>query len=282
MRSLFHVFLGALLLLPALAQAQQCFPAPAGLVSWWPGDGNANDIVSTNDGTLVNGATFAPGQVDSAFSFDGVDDRVALGNDASLTGLNAGTVGAWIFVPSSAPGNANQDVLGYGGDGDGAFIVWVELDAASTAFTVNTFSLSPPSERNSVKTDALFSTDAWHHVAWISTGASYQIYVDGVNQPFSIVIGVNDGQWIGDISTINGTVNIGAHKGSGVLTEFFNGLIDELQVFDRALSGAEIQGIFEAGNAGQCKGEEVPAVDPIGLISLLGLIGVAGYQRLRS
>ena len=44
---------------------------PAGLVSWWPGDGNANDIVGDNHGTLENGATFATGKVNQAFSFDG-------------------------------------------------------------------------------------------------------------------------------------------------------------------------------------------------------------------
>ena len=45
-------------LVPALhAAAAGCFPAPAGLVGWWPGDGNANDIASTNNGTLEGGAT---------------------------------------------------------------------------------------------------------------------------------------------------------------------------------------------------------------------------------
>ncbi len=43
--------------------AQTCVQPPAGLVSWWPGDGNAKDIISGNDGTLVNGATFATGKV---------------------------------------------------------------------------------------------------------------------------------------------------------------------------------------------------------------------------
>ncbi len=51
----FVVFVGG-----AVAQAQSCAPPPAGLIAWWPGDGNAQDIVGSNDGTLVNGATFAP------------------------------------------------------------------------------------------------------------------------------------------------------------------------------------------------------------------------------
>lgn len=47
----------------------QCVPPPAGLVSWWPGDGNADDIVGTNHSTLAGGATFVPGIVGDAFSF---------------------------------------------------------------------------------------------------------------------------------------------------------------------------------------------------------------------
>ncbi|HXD00915.1 MAG TPA: hypothetical protein VN048_16355, partial [Verrucomicrobiae bacterium] len=40
------------LLLAVRAPGQTCYPAPAGLVGWWPGDGNANDIASTNNGAL--------------------------------------------------------------------------------------------------------------------------------------------------------------------------------------------------------------------------------------
>jgi hypothetical protein len=68
------------LTLASHAVAQSCLQPPAGLVSWWPGDGNANDIQDGNHGTLQNGVTFAPGMVGQAFSFDGVDDYVDLGN----------------------------------------------------------------------------------------------------------------------------------------------------------------------------------------------------------
>jgi hypothetical protein len=51
--------------------ADTCVPPPAGLVSWWPGDGNAQDIIGPNDGTLQGGATFAPGVVGEAFKLNG-------------------------------------------------------------------------------------------------------------------------------------------------------------------------------------------------------------------
>ena len=72
-------------------------PAPApiqplsGLVSWWPGDGTAEDIVGGNHGTLLNGATFAPGVVGQAISFDGLDDYVEIGDisDFEITSATA-------------------------------------------------------------------------------------------------------------------------------------------------------------------------------------------------
>ena len=71
-----------------------CVPPPAGLVSWWPGDGNANDIQGSNTGTLQNGAMFAAGEVGQAFSFDGVDDFVNVTNNANLEPANV-TVDMW-------------------------------------------------------------------------------------------------------------------------------------------------------------------------------------------
>ena len=69
----------------------QCVVPPSGLISWWPGDGNAMDIQGSNHGTLQNGATFAPGLTGQAFSFDGVDDYFDYGSQASLNfGAGAG------------------------------------------------------------------------------------------------------------------------------------------------------------------------------------------------
>src|SRR5260221_659730 len=56
-----------------------CVPPPAGIVAWWPGDGDARDIVGSLDGTTRNSVTpFATGLVGQGFRFDGVDDYVSL------------------------------------------------------------------------------------------------------------------------------------------------------------------------------------------------------------
>ena len=82
---LITVALFSLLTASQIASAQGCVPPPTGLVSWWPGDENANDIVGQNNGTLRGGATFIAGEVGQSFSFNGVDGFVEIPDSPDLT-----------------------------------------------------------------------------------------------------------------------------------------------------------------------------------------------------
>ncbi|MGZ5438057.1 MAG: hypothetical protein ACXW3F_18375, partial [Pyrinomonadaceae bacterium] len=81
-----------------------CVTPPAGIVGWWPGDGNANDIQGPTfeNGTLLNGTTFATGKVGQAFSFDGVDDLVRADNATIINGGPQATYDAWVY-PAAVP-----------------------------------------------------------------------------------------------------------------------------------------------------------------------------------
>src|SRR5439155_26175124 len=65
-------------------------------ISWWPAEGNANDIIDGNPGTLSGGVTFTGGIVGRAFNFDGVDDSVSFGNTVGNFDTNDFTVEFWI------------------------------------------------------------------------------------------------------------------------------------------------------------------------------------------
>jgi hypothetical protein len=65
------------------AVAQTCAQLPDGLVSWWSGDGHAEDIAGALHGVLQNGAGFGTGKVLQAFTFDGDDDRVLLSDSGN-------------------------------------------------------------------------------------------------------------------------------------------------------------------------------------------------------
>src|SRR5439155_7163718 len=59
---------------------QTCVQPPPGMVAWWPGDGDARDLVGTNHGSIVGNVTFEQGLVGQAFSFDGTSGSVNVTN----------------------------------------------------------------------------------------------------------------------------------------------------------------------------------------------------------
>src|SRR2546425_9375470 len=94
-----------------------------GLVSWWRAEDNpagtvAKDWADGNNGTLLNGTTFAPGEVGQAFSFDGVDDVVDIANEANFDfdRTNSFSIDAWIN--GTPKGVGNQFILSKSGQAD--------------------------------------------------------------------------------------------------------------------------------------------------------------------
>ncbi len=79
-----------------------CYPPPSGMVSQWKANGTANDSVGSNNGTLQNGATYAPGISGQAFSFNGSNQFMLVGDPipASLQIQNEITLEAWIYANS--------------------------------------------------------------------------------------------------------------------------------------------------------------------------------------
>src|SRR3954463_15341725 len=75
-----------------------CADAPAGLVSWWPGEGNGNDVLGRNPGTVLPGVTYGAGEVGQAFNFNSSTGGVFIAASASLdVGAGSGfTVECWI------------------------------------------------------------------------------------------------------------------------------------------------------------------------------------------
>ena len=81
---------------PVTTPPRLCVDPPTGMVGWWPGDGNANDIIGGNNGILQNGATFATGMVGQAFSLNGTNHFVQVPHNASINLGGDYTVDAWI------------------------------------------------------------------------------------------------------------------------------------------------------------------------------------------
>lgn len=270
-RLVWAVTAGAMLAVPIAGPASgQCIPPPAGLISWWPGDGNANDIQDDNDGTLLGGATFNTGQFGLAFVFGGVSaDGVTVPDTPSLNfGIGDDfSIDAWILAPSVASGirvivdkrNApgGPTAVGYVlflfGSGQLSFQL---ADAPLRTNNFSTFISSGPDLR-----DGLF-----HHVAVTvnrSSSTGGKLYVDGV-EVLTFDPTLRPGSLVNDKPLL-----IGKHQTAGFPGAYL-GRIDEVEIFNRALLASEINDIFLATNCGKCKGPLL-LLDLIEFVLNLGL-----------
>ena len=237
-------------------------PLPSGVVSWWPGDGNANDAADGNSAATLGGVAFAPGKVGQAFSFDGVESDVWIGTKPNLdVGAGDGlTIDAWIFPSGPAEGlPASGPIVEFGGG------VYFWQHPSLTALTVNLVDVGGAAHGLSLNAAGI-TQDAWNHVAvtYSKTTGIGTLYRDGV---------AIESQNLGSFTPRTSTdLHIGRRLPLGGGPGFsFQGLIDEVEIYNRALSASEVQVLFAAGSAARCQplatcvtwSSSMPAVAPI-------------------
>ena len=241
----------------SLQQSGQCVKPPSGLVSWWPGDGDASDITGGNSGTLQNGATFAPGMVGQAFSFDGLDDYVEVPHDASLDIGTGFTFDAWIKADNLQPGENLWAIVDKAHRGPG--IGWVCHGVSENLCLPPDCVSGLPGNRATVSGEIFCSVGSggtftlvgtqtsvkdgqFHHFALVWTGAELQMYMDGVLKETTPLTG--------PVTNNTDPLRLGQNVFQG---RPFRGLVDEAEFFNRALTTSEIDAIYNAGSAGKCR-----------------------------
>lgn len=232
------------------ADAWPCIDPPEDLVSWWTGDGTAQDEVGANPGTLMGGAGFAPGMVIPGFSFDGVDDYVNIGDRNTLDFGTAQdfSIDAWIMTLGS------PDVQGILDKREAAtsqgYLVSVLTDGSVLLSVGNNVA------RVSVASASKVNDGQFHHIAVVfDRDADAKIYIDGQFDAAADMTVVGDVSNPGTFTVGRGNIN-----NPPSLHKAFHGTIDELRVFARALSAVEVQDAFDSGSDGACFGAPLPAV----------------------
>jgi hypothetical protein len=246
---------------------------PGGLVGWWTGDGNnpttAPDIAGTNPGTLNGGVTYVPGEVGNAFSFNGASDRSSYVNIPNAASLN-GTTGTWDFWLKTTQTSGFVGLVGKHDAAGSVNGITMQLDGGHARVEVKG---NGPTTLLTGTTP--LSDGQWHHMALtFQSGGAVTLYIDGR-------VEVSD--------TTTQTVfsfNATPLRFGTMLDTFwtpYNGLLDEVQIFNRVLSSSEIQSIYNAGAAGQIKGVRVQGAPVITSVSRSaaainegGTLGVSG------
>jgi len=229
----------------------------SGLVDWWPGNGNANDIVGTNNGTIPNtvDVTFGPGEVGDAFVFSGSDNdtgnEVDFGTNAGNFSTNDFTIDFWIKLPDAV--TPKYAIMEKRSECSGVVSEWnirtapVTYDPAASpgqlSFEVcgnnNTYI-------NHFVSNKKINDGVFHHAAFVRQGLTNSIYIDGVLDTNNVGSGIA-------VLANSETLKAGNSVCVGIDgTQPLVGELDALDLWNRALTPAEIDAIYQAGSAGKC------------------------------
>jgi hypothetical protein len=211
-------------------------PLPtAGLVAHWPFDETSGTAAADatghgHAGALTYGPTWTAGcRVGGCVSLDGVNDYVKVADAAALKITGSVTVSAWIKPASltaaqSVVSKRYEFELGPVASSAPHPLSWTHKAPGGTV-------VSGPLTGSTV-------TTRWQHVVLVRDAAAKQVrgYLDGA------ATGTATYDLAPDTSTYN--LNIGRNPGGN---QHFKGLVDEVRIYDRALTGAEVAALFSGG-----------------------------------
>jgi len=225
----------------------ECVSPQLNMISWWTGDATTNDIIGGNNGTQLNGVNYVNGVVDEAFLFDGVDDLVLVSDSDDLDIIGDATLMLW--VKRNNYNTTNQTVICNGAG-------WVPNDEPAVflmRFNNNEteFLFEDILGDNKVITTSSPNDGLYHHYAYVREANEHRIYIDGYL--------LNTEIFTSSPASVSGLpLTIGAQyhnptNSANDYDSFFEGEVDEITVYNRALSVAEIQSVFNADSLGICK-----------------------------
>ena len=212
--------------------------ALSGLKGNWKFDENtgattADSSGNNNTGTLSSGATWTTGQSGSAVNLDGVDDYVQVGAQSSLALTTAGSLSAWIY-PTGAGSLAT-----YGG-----IIINKEGEYELARFQDGTiqwaFANTNPGW-NWINTGYVAPLNQWTHVAVTYDSGVVKTYING-----TLFHTYSGSGAIGDVDGSRNDFRIGSRQ---LGLHNFQGRIDEVRVYNRALSASEVTTLPSGSNS---------------------------------
>jgi hypothetical protein len=241
--------LGAALLCQLVTQAAELtngMPTPPGLVSWWRGEGTARDSIGRADGVLYHGVKFAAGKTGQCFAFDGVSSGINVPDVPALALTNSLTIECWLFVnrAPTAPG-----MIIFRGDTRSGFDpYYVSLEPEQGTSGMLGFVVWGADDLNA-SINAPMPLGSWTHIAATLDDCSgiMRLYTNAV-------VAAETKTAVRPLDALDPDfqpgVGIGNHSSQpGRFNYPFRGLIDELRVYNRALSATEIQAIYTSGLA---------------------------------
>ncbi len=215
------------------AHAGSCDIVRNGLVACYPFNGNANDESGNGNNGTVNGATLTAdrsGTPNSAYSFDGIGNYIEVQDSNVLHLTNAFTISVWIKQYGAT-------ILGYR-------IVDKTTANFPDGYNFDTYDGKTGHRMrltgiNSISANTVYSLNEWHHLVVVFSNGISNFYLDGVHD------GSGD-QGSSSMNVNNLTLRIGMAHPSGADPdgEKFYGVIDDIAIYNRAITETEIQQLY--------------------------------------
>jgi hypothetical protein len=211
-----------------------------GLQAYWKLESDGSDSTANSNDLTVNGATNTAGFIGNAYDLDGINDYLLSSQTPIINNWKGGTysISAWINLDTTS---GDQVIYGEGKSSSDANFARFYHQNGGNLFV----SVRGPSTNDDMRVDTSgnLSQNTWHHVVLVVDGdlLACEMYVDGVSQ--STRTGQNES------STEPSGMN---RVALGILCRqsignYFNGTIDEVGVWSKALSSSEVSDLYNSG-----------------------------------
>jgi hypothetical protein len=206
-----------------------------GAVSWWKLDGNANDEIGNNGGTLQGGMSFVDGKFGEAGSFNGVNSYINVADSNNLDINNKITIMLWFNVNSYT----NNHTILIGKRNDSEIINKENYGLGFRTNFTKWWTINNTGGFTDVIYNQIISKNNWHNIAVIQNDNSQEInfYLDGNL--------VQTNSTTNTLKPTSGNLGIGAINFGNGPREFFNGEIDEVIIFNQSLTAQQIKSLSQ-------------------------------------
>jgi hypothetical protein len=208
-----------------------------GLVAYYPFNGNADDESGNGNHGIVYGATLTTdrfGGEENAYRFDGIDDYIEIADSTSLDIEQQITIAAWVRFYSNPDGSSRIVDKSHTDCRAPWNMYGLRMCCKASQFA---FDVTTHGSNHILNSGNDYPPDAWYFVVGTYDGSTQKLYVDGILDSSASVSG--------SIGTNNEPLLIGKHR--GCKSQHFDGVLEDVRIYDRALSEAEIQTLYKEG-----------------------------------
>lgn len=238
-----RITLAAMLLLftsisEAIAQNLPSYVPTNGLIGWWSFSGNANDSSGNGNNGVVTGATLVAdrhGNSYSAYQFNGTTDYIEVADTPALR-LNATdfTFSFWVNISTYNASSATAFIVKRAaGNASGWLLV-------ANDFYSNTIELKTSAGQDpNIRSDSTIAENGWHHVAVVyHQSSTLDFYIDG------ILSSIHSSGGLYFNPNTNSVMRFGHDTSIPPGNYFINGMMDDIGIWNRALTPQEILNLF--------------------------------------